>query len=196
MQEDLVVHQMDVTTAYLNAPIDTEVYMEQPEGYEKVGKNGEKLVYKLQKYLYGLKQSGSNWNNALHTYLLGENFQQSLADPCVYHKNESESKVIVIVWVDDIIIGASNEALLNNVKSALNNRFKMKDMGQLAWFLGIEFKCNGDHGDSIEMNQTKYLEKLLRRFNMADCKPKVTPCDLGANKIKDEDSVELEDPRL
>ena len=62
---------MDVKTAYLNALIDSEIFMEQPEGYEKAVKNGEKLVYKLRKSLYGLKQSGCNWNNMLHGYLWG-----------------------------------------------------------------------------------------------------------------------------
>ena len=69
VQNDMRVHQMDVKTAYLNAPIDCDIYMEQPEGFEKHGKNGEKLVCKLKKSLYGLKQSGRNWNNVLHEYL-------------------------------------------------------------------------------------------------------------------------------
>ena len=56
-QNNMVVHQMDVKAAYLNAPIDCDIYVEQPKGYEKVGKNGEKLVCKLNKSLYGLKQS-------------------------------------------------------------------------------------------------------------------------------------------
>lgn len=72
---DMVVHQMDVKSAYLNAPIDPEIYMEQSEGFEKKGKNGGKLVYKLKKSLYGLKQSGRNWNNMLHTYLINEQFE-------------------------------------------------------------------------------------------------------------------------
>lgn len=62
-QYDLELHQMDVKTAYLHAPIDCEIYMEQPEGFEKKSKTGEKLVCKLNKSLYGLKQSGRNWNN-------------------------------------------------------------------------------------------------------------------------------------
>ncbi len=45
----MIIHQMDVKTAYLNAPIDCELYMEQPEGFEKRGKKGEKLVCKLNK---------------------------------------------------------------------------------------------------------------------------------------------------
>ncbi len=55
VQEDMIVHQMDVKTAYLNAPIDCEIFMEQPEGFVKTGENGEKLVCKLKKSLYGLK---------------------------------------------------------------------------------------------------------------------------------------------
>ena len=69
VQNDMITHQMDVKTAYLNAPIDCDIYMEQPEGFEKVGKNGEKLVSKLKKSLYGLKQSGRNSNNMLHSFL-------------------------------------------------------------------------------------------------------------------------------
>ena len=83
-QSNLLVHQMDVKTAYLNAPIDCNIFVEQPKGYEKVGKNNEKLVCKLNKSLYGLKQSGRNWNKVLHDYLGSRGFTQSLADPCVY----------------------------------------------------------------------------------------------------------------
>ena len=81
-QENLVVHQMDVKTAYLNAPTDCKIYVEQ-SGFKKEGKNGKKLVCKLKKSLYGLKQSGRNWNNMLHEYLLDKFFKQSLADPCI-----------------------------------------------------------------------------------------------------------------
>ena len=69
IQKGMVVHQMDVKTAYLNVPIDYELYIEKPEGYERKGSNGEKLVCKLKKSLYGLKQSSRNWNCLLHGYL-------------------------------------------------------------------------------------------------------------------------------
>lgn len=62
IRENLVSHQMDVKTAYLNAAIDTEIYMEQPEGSEVEPSTNEKLVWKLKKSLYGFKQSGRNWN--------------------------------------------------------------------------------------------------------------------------------------
>ena len=144
IQEDLVVHQLDVKTAYLNANIDCEVYVDQPEGYALTNSNNEKLVCKLKKSLYGLKQSGRNWNNMLHTFLLGEHFEQSFADNCVYTRFVNNVRVIIIIWVDDMIIAASDNVVLNSVKISLCNKFKMKDIGQLSWFLGMEFEFEGD----------------------------------------------------
>ena len=82
-KRDLTVHQVDVKAAYLNAPIDCEIYLEQAEGYEAPGKD-KKLVYKLNKTLYGLKQSSRNWNSVLNNELINNGFKQSLADPCMY----------------------------------------------------------------------------------------------------------------
>lgn len=99
---------MDVKTAYLHAPIDCEIYIDQPEGYVKQSPTDKKLVYKLHKSLYGLKQSGRNWNAVLHTYLTKNVFLQNLADHCVYTKQQRDEKVIIIIWVDDLIVAASN----------------------------------------------------------------------------------------
>ena len=75
-QNDLILHQMDVKTAYLNAPIDCEIYMEQPEGFAVPSNSEDVLVCKLNKSLYGLKQSGRNWNGMLHSYLYENSFVQ------------------------------------------------------------------------------------------------------------------------
>ena len=193
VQEGTVVHQMDVKTAYLNAPIDCELYMEQPEGYERKGHNGEKLVCKLKKLLYGLKQSGCNWNDMLCNYFALEGFVQSLADPCVYVKGTETGRIITIVWVGDIIISGSNTAVLKGVKESLMKRFKMKDLGVLSWFLGIQFRCERD---CIEMNQNQYVERILSKFKMSDCKPKAVPCELGANKACEAIGSEFENANL
>ena len=65
VQQGMIVHQMDVKTAYLNAPIDCELCIEQPEGFVADDKTDGNLVLKLKKSLYGLKQSGINWNNMI-----------------------------------------------------------------------------------------------------------------------------------
>ena len=85
VQHDLVVHQLDVKTAYLNAPIDCEIFVDQPEGFEiKSSLPGKKLVCRLNKSLYGLKQSGRNWNTLLHSFLIENGFSQSSTDTCIY----------------------------------------------------------------------------------------------------------------
>ena len=112
-QRDLVLHQMDVKSAYLSAPIDCEIFMEQAEGFKVQSKRGEKLVYKLRKSLYGLKQSGRNWNSMLHTHLVENNFVQRPTDNCVYTKNEGDNMVVIVVWVDDLIVGANDQELLS-----------------------------------------------------------------------------------
>ena len=79
VQCEYLIHQMDVKSAYLNAPIDCEIYMDQPEGFEKgvYGRNGRKLVYKLKKSLYGLKQSANNWKEMLCEFFMKTQCEQS-----------------------------------------------------------------------------------------------------------------------
>ena len=125
-QHDLVLHQMDVKTAYFNCSIDCEIYMDQAEGFEVPSGSGGRLVYKLNKSLYGLKQSGRNWNHVLHCFLLENSFVQSPVDNCVYTKHVGSGYVAMLVWVDDIIIAASDILLMSEAKEMLKERFYMK----------------------------------------------------------------------
>lgn len=178
-QEDLILHQMDVKTAYLHAPIDHDIYMEQPEGYVK---EGEKLVCKLEKSIYGLKQSGRNWNTMLHECLTDDNFTQNPADHCVYSKESKEGKVIIAIWVDDLIIAASNTKILEKVKNMLSTTFKMKDLGRLNHFLGMDFSQSDG---CVKVSQKRYVEKILERFDMHECRVRDTPCDQKLDYTED-----------
>ena len=85
----------------------------------------------------------------------------------------------MIIWVDDIIVALNYTITLKNVKGDLSKRFQIKDMGKLSCFLGIEFACKEG---MIEMNQTKHTERVLSRFNMQNCKPRSTPCEMNSSK--------------
>ena len=82
VQHDMLIHQMDVVTAFLNGTLDGEIYMQQPDGYSQPGK--EHLVCRLKRSLYGLKQSPRCWNTAFTDYLESISLVQSEADPCVF----------------------------------------------------------------------------------------------------------------
>lgn len=187
------VRQMDVKNAYLNAELSEIIYLEIPDGSKSNSNSCDKRVWKLNKSLYGLKQSGRNWNHVLNSFLISQSFIQSIVDPCVYTKHVEQCHVILIVFVDDIIIASNDDTLLNNCRMSLCDRFKMKDFGELTYFLGIDFKFINH---CIEMNQTKCIQKILERFQMSDCKVKSTPCDLSFTNLSADDSNELADPKL
>jgi len=79
----------------------------------------------------------------------------------------TNTDTVYLVFVDDTIIGASNEQLLIETKALLSERFNMKDVSELKNFLGIQFERVGD---SISMSQKDYIRKILSKFDMADCK--------------------------
>ena len=186
----LITHHMDVCNAYLNSklPSEDKIFMTQPEGYV----TDENLVCKLNKSLYGLKQSAFLWNKTLINFMQSQNLFQSMKDPCVFIRKTDKDTLYVLIWVDDIIISASSVDVMNIFKTNLSNRFKVKDLGPLKWFLGIQFditdKC-------ISMNQSLYVRTILSRFNMTDCTPRTLPCDPKVYTLLERDSDKLENPK-
>ncbi len=92
---------MDVKIAFLNGDLEEEIYMEQPEGFTH---EGEHLVCKLHKSLYGLKQSPRAWNQKLDTFLKNIEFTRSDANFCVYVAQVADVKFFIVVYVDDLIL--------------------------------------------------------------------------------------------
>ena len=170
VQNDLLIHQLDVKTAYLNAPIDCEIYMTQPEGYAVEGK--EHLVCHLHKSLYGLKQSGRNWNILLTNVLKKNDFNPSVGDPCLYI---SKTKDLILYWVDDIVVACKSMPKMNKITNILKGKFKMKDLGVLKHFLGMRFEISNSR---ITIDQSLYLSSILNKYKMSDCKARATPCEL------------------
>lgn len=93
---------------------------------------------RLQKLLYGLKQASRQWNLKLSQALLDIGFKQSHQDHSMIVLNEGSEVAIMLVYVDDILFTRSDITLLQNVKIVLKTTFKIKDLGDLKYFLGIE----------------------------------------------------------
>ena len=101
VRDGLRLHQLDVTTAFLNGKLEEVVYMWQPEGFVAEGR--EQLVCRLKRSIYGLKQSSRCWNSTIDGYLKQLGFLQSNSDPCVYIAALGEMAVIG-VDVDNIVV--------------------------------------------------------------------------------------------
>ena len=168
VQLGLIVHQLEVSTAYLNAEVDHLVYMEAPKYFCK----DKSLVCKLNKSLYGLKQSAKMWNDTLNAFMLKLGFNRSQADLCLYIKSGPEGLTFVIIWVDDIIVIGSTQQLIDTFKSQIKSEFKIKDHGVLKYFLGIDF---GVTQTNIKMSQSGYCQTVLDRFGMSESNPEIIP---------------------
>ena len=183
VSNDMFIHQMDVVTAFLNGELEEEIYMTQPEGFAKKG--SEHLVCRLKKSIYGLKQAPRCWNAVLDDFLKYHEFRQSGADQCIYVRERAGVKTIVAVYVDDLVIVSSSECDLKSVKQFLGNRFKMKNLGDLQYILGISVTRDNHY---LYLNQQAYVEQILNKFGMKDCNPVSTPSTNDVRLVKDDGS--------
>ncbi|KAL8154787.1 hypothetical protein AgCh_000227 [Apium graveolens] len=158
------VHPLDVKTTFLNGEILEEVYVSQPEGYERKGK--EHLVYKLAKALYGLRQAPRAWYAKLNKCLEGLGFIRCPYEHAVYTRRTGEDSVIVGVYVDDLLITGSSTTVIETFKKQMSEIFEMTNLGELSYYVGIEVH-QGD--DFIELKQAGYAKKVLEKAGMANC---------------------------
>ena len=195
-EEGMFVHQMDVKTAFLNGNLSEEVYMEPPEFLKTAAAQGK--VWRLRKALYGLKQAPRAWNTRLHLFLEGQGFMRSLYDAAIYMRGEGRSRVILSVYVDDLLIVSSDSNLIKSVKQKLSREFEMVDFGEASSILGIQITRNMKEG-WLELDQKRYVEVLLEKFGMSECRGVVTPLEPNVKFSKcqepstEEDMKRMED---
>lgn len=183
------MYHMDVKSAFLNGPLDEEVFVDQPQGFAVKGQ--ESKVYKLNKALYGLKQAPRAWNKRIDSFLIEVGFVKCISEHGVYVKTAADHKVLIVcLYVDDLLVTGNCEADIGVFKSQMMNEFEMTDLGVLSYFLGLEFNKTEK---GILMHQSKYVKDLLKRFNMEKCNSAATPAETGL-VLEKEGSEELVDP--
>lgn len=135
VNQDWKLYQMDVKNAFLYGDLEEEVYMSTPLGYPEESKFS--LVYRLKKAIYELKQSPRAWY-AKRSILLINGLKRSVANPSLFAKKCMSGTTIVLVYIDDIVITGDDQDEISRLKTCLHNRFAIKDLGILKYFLGLE----------------------------------------------------------
>ena len=156
---DCELEQMDVVTAFLC------VYVELSQGFEQ----GSNKVCCLRKALYGLKQSTRVWYNTLATFLMNKDFLPLDANLSVF----ANGKVIIAIYVDDLLITSPHKTDVQNGKQMLSQRFKITDLGPTHCYLGIGIERDRRHR-TLHLSQKADLEKVLKDHGMWECKPVAT----------------------
>jgi len=175
--KDLELHQIDIKGAYLNGElIGREVFfMQQPPGYHAPGL--AKLMCRLQKTLYSLKQSGRHWYQKLVEIMLTHlGFACCDINQAVFFRHEGWAIIIVLVHVDDCTITVTSITLIADFKARISEYVDITDLDELHWLLGIKIKCDRECR-IIHLSQCSYIDSILHRYRLQDLKPVSIPMD-------------------
>eukprot|EP00975_Prorocentrum_lima_P037902 7975127-Prorocentrum_lima.AAC.1 len=118
---------IDIRQAYVQANLTEELYMAPPPGQARVDADGDDVVYRLHRSIYGLKQAGREWNRLLVSFLLSWGLKQSDIDVCLFTYSRSGAVMWILVYVDDLIIACSDPALRAKFVRDLGARFPLDD---------------------------------------------------------------------
>ena len=158
-----------MNNAFLHGDLHQEVYIHLPQGFHS---KGEHLVCKLNKSLYGLKQASRQWYSKFSSTILKCGLKQSKLDYSLFTKKFNQSFIALLVYVDDILIASNDVHVVEELKVFLDKEFKLKDLGNLKFFLGLEV-ARSEQG--ISLCQRKYTLEILKDAGMSGCKPSKVP---------------------
>ncbi|KAG8489058.1 hypothetical protein CXB51_017051 [Gossypium anomalum] len=167
------LRQVDVNNAFLNGDLVNDVYMQQPPGFVQHGSSGETLVCHLTKALYGLRQAPRAWFDKLKQFLVSTGFTLSKSDASLFVRSTFDNTLYVLVYVDDIVITGSSSDEIDCFVRQLHNKFALKDLGDLQYFLGL--KVTRSSSGTLHLCQRKYIRELLARSSMSTAKSVHTP---------------------
>lgn len=169
--KNMYARQLDVKNAFLNGVLKEDIYMCVPEGLKAQG-----MVCKLKKTLYGLKQAPKEWNERFHEFITRLNYSQCITDKCLYVREVGSTIDYVLLYVDDIIVSSNERLSVESTVRIFSKEFEMRDLGDLNYFLGIKIERKSE---GMFLSQTKYVEKLIKKFKLNDANPRDTPLATG-----------------
>ena len=173
--EEFELESVDISSTCLHGELKEEVYMKQPEGFER---RGPDYVCRLLKAIYGLKQAGRMWHIKLNQVFEEMGFSLVKSDHSIWIWRKSDTRIIIPVFVDDMTIAAKDKLSIQWVKDELAKRFTLHDMGPTNWLLGVHIQRDRSKR-SITLSQRQYILDMLDRYGFANCSPVKTPMDAG-----------------
>lgn len=133
-------------------------------------------MLKLKKSLYDLKNSPKKWNNKFNETMSSIDFVRSVYEYCLSVRIDKNTKIYLLLYVSDLLLADTDFIEVEDIKNTLSKYFKMKDLGPVSHFLGVDIKQNMLN-NKITLHQTGYLKSIIAKINVQDCKSVKTPTD-------------------
>jgi Reverse transcriptase (RNA-dependent DNA polymerase) len=189
---DLELQHIDIKGAYLNGKLEDDVYMRQPESFVVKGK--EHMVCKLNKGVYGLKQSGRVWHQTLKKGLEALGFTAGHADSTVFFRFGEGNSIELAGWyVDDGLLAADSLQSMEHMVHDIGGSFDIQDLGNLERLLGIRILRNPNAG-TIHISQPAFINTIAKHFNILAGRPVLSPMDSTIKFLKapaDADTLDI-----
>ncbi|TYK25905.1 Cysteine-rich RLK (receptor-like protein kinase) 8 [Cucumis melo var. makuwa] len=187
VNKDWPLYQLDVKNAFSNGDLVEEVYMSPLLGFEA---QFSQQVCKLQKSLYGLKQSPRAWFDRFTTFVKSQGYSQGHSYHTLFTKVPETGKIaVLIVYVDDIVLSGDDQAEISQLKQRKGNKFEIKDLGNLKYFLGMKVAKSKE---GIFVSQRKDTLDLLTEIGVLGCHPADTPIEFNCKLENSDDQVPVD----
>ena len=178
------IDSIDIRSAFLLAPLKAPLYCEPPRGAEPPFPDA---CWRLDRCLYGLKQSAMRWFTMLTDTLVKLGFRQGVADPCYFsRKADGEIELRLCVHVDDMVLVCNDRDYLAAFRERLAEEFTLTSSStdRSCQYLGMSVSRLRD--GAVMLNMLGFTADLLHRYKMQDAKPVSTPMQPGVNFSKEQ----------
>ncbi|CAL1399245.1 unnamed protein product [Linum trigynum] len=183
VQRGWEMHQLDVNNAFLHGDLQEEVYMKVPLGFQQ---EGDTRVCRLRKSLYGLRQASRNWYQKFTLALTELGFTASRADHSLFIYRQGDTFVAALIYVDDVVLTGNDSVFISRVKTFLDSRFSIKDLGPLKYFLGIEVARSPE---GVVLSQRKYTLDILKDAGVTGARPSRFPMEQNHTLTRPTDQI-------
>lgn len=188
VQLKMYMFQGDFNTAFLNASIEEDIFLEIPHFFKLDDftqplpqddplkhMNPSQLCLKLKKSQYGLKQSSRNWYITLNEFLINQlGFEPCNSEPCLYTFRNERCRAIMFLYVDDFILASTSSEFIDECITTISSKYQIKKIGDPKTILGISIRRKND---TIYLNQNGKIEDLAKLFHLEKAAPVTTPLD-------------------
>ncbi|CCH61890.1 hypothetical protein TBLA_0F03530 [Henningerozyma blattae CBS 6284] len=186
----LDIKQYDVSTAFPNSKIDKEILVGLPKDLLEILNLPKGQLWKLNKTVYGLKQSNKEWINLVRNFMTKQGFTVNNVDENIYLRKIGHNVIICLSYVDDFLIATDNPNLRKELFNQMNKEWDVKDMGSVKKYLGMTFITYPD--GSVSLDQRIYLTELLERYHDKNHKIRATPMSEIPIPLNEDNSTPLD----